>query len=193
MKGFAHFPVSLMEKEKMCLLDVLCAMYGDEKARSTEREKSGRQQLQDNAADVLAKCQSKDADRMESLGEHPCRITTLSVDGRGRAQRAMRVQGRKINFRPWHICWVAKHGAPADCTLQYSHRCHEENCCESGHGVWEDDKTNKSRNECRAGSHVILPDGRILLICKHTPPCLTPVLFTDCRVFSSLDEYRAES
>lgn len=177
--------------EKRNLLEFLCDLYADEKPASG-LFKSGRQQVQDNAKDILSKCSIQRASVLEILGASPCKVTTLSVDGRGRAQRAMRVDGRKINFRPWHICWIAKYGITEAVNLQYSHRCHEENCCEASHGVWEDDKSNKSRNACRSASHALMPDGSILLLCKHIPPCLTPVQIglNDGRVFASSEAYR---
>jgi len=58
---------------------------------------------------------------------------------------------------------------------QYSHRCHQENCVNPIHGVWEDDYYNKDRNGCKSGSHIIMPDESIIQICPHYPCCLTPV------------------
>lgn len=113
--------------------------------------------------------------RAEPLGVRPCLISTHSVDSRGRAQRSIRFQGRKIHFRPWHLVWIANNG-PAPAGLQYSHRCHQRNCVEPDHGVWETDLQNKSRNRCANASHVFLPDGKKIVLCDHDPCCLSPLV-----------------
>ena len=134
---------------------------------------STKKKLRSSQADILKKCVIKNEEEMRSLGEKPCKICTLSRDGRGRCQRSMRIGGKKMNFRPWHICWIAKNGkAPTD--LQYSHRCHEENCCEQSHGRWETDPFNKDRNRCKTASHVVYQDGTVELMCPHESPCLVP-------------------
>jgi len=133
-------------------------------------------QLKDNAASILAAAVRND--RPVPLGYKPCYICTNSVDGRGRCQRAMRVPDltgqEKVNFRPWHITWIAANGH-APLHLQYSHRCNQENCAEESHGLWETDVANKARWSCRICSHLILPDGRIIRICPHEPCCLVPL------------------
>jgi hypothetical protein len=54
------------------------------------------------------------------VGHVECKITTVSRDGRGRAQRAMRGSGSdKTNYRPWHITWINANG-PAPLNLQYT-------------------------------------------------------------------------
>jgi len=116
------------------------------------------------------------------LGHEPCRIRNASPDGRGRSQFSMRVYMPEWDsvfrkqFRPWHVRWVAKNGSVHDTSLQYSHRCHNTNCIADGHGVWETDRENKNRDGCRSCSHVILPDGTVIKVCKHKPCCLRPVL-----------------
>jgi hypothetical protein len=80
----------------------------------------------------------------------------------------------KINFRPWHIVWISQNGI-APLKKQYSHRCHQENCVNPIHGVWEDDYYNKDRNGCKSVSHIIMPDESIIQICPHNPCCLTPI------------------
>jgi len=116
------------------------------------------------------------------LGHNECRISTLSQDTRGRAQKSIRFyfneddKIRKNNYRPWHVVWIATNESIIEnTTLQYSHRCHNENCCESTHGIWETDEQNKNRNRCRNCSHLILPDGTIIQLCPHEPFCLTPI------------------
>ena len=104
-----------------------------------------------------------------------CLICTSSLDSSGRAQRSMRLFLMKRNFRPWHITWIAHFNTEAPEGLQYSHRCHNGNCINPRHGFWETDQANKDRNSCRSGSHVILPDDKIILLCPHEPTCLTPV------------------
>lgn len=157
----------------MNLLEVLNTMYSDT---------VGRQQLSRNAKSILDSCVADDS--VVILGQLPCRITTQSIDGRGRAQRAMRVPTftkgqKKTNFRPWHITWIDANGEAPVNRLQYSHRCHNQNCCEESHGLWESDVRNKERWSCRTCSHLILPDGRVYCICPHEPCCLRPLIVKD--------------
>lgn len=74
--------------------------------------------------------------------------------------------------------YVARRG-PAPLHLQYSHRCHSENCINLNHGIWEVDQMNKNRAGCRSGSHLVLPDETVICLCKHDPPCLTPIYIPD--------------
>lgn len=139
--------------------------------------KEKRDQLSRNAISIIKACEVDST--VAILGVSPCLITTLSLDSRGRAQRSMRVPHftgqEKTNFRPWHITWIDKNGvAPVE--LQYSHRCHNENCCEESHGLWETDQNNKFRWSCRLCSHLLLPNGRIFKICPHEPCCLKPLI-----------------
>lgn len=147
------------------LVDVLNQMY-DVRTK----------QLKDNAASVIANAVK--VENTEVLGFKACLISTNSIDGRGRAQRAMRVpeltSQEKVNFRPWHITWISANGH-APLQLQYSHRCNQENCVEESHGVWESDGANKSRWSCRNCSHVILPDDCIIRVCSHDPCCIVPL------------------
>jgi homing endonuclease-like protein len=77
------------------------------------------------------------------------------------------------------MIWIAYNDQPAPIGLQYSHRCHNENCINPNHGIWESDQNNKSRNRCANSSHVILPNHDIILTCPHKPPCLTPTHIRD--------------
>ena len=147
--------------------------------------KSGLQQIQDNASSILADCT---IDRTDSrnigrtlLKQECCKISTLSLDGRGRAQRAMRLRKTKRNFRPWHITWIAKYGPPLEFEkLEYIHRCHNENCCEPKHGYWGTSQQNKATNDCRTASHIITisddGDKKVVKLCPHLPCCLRPVV-----------------
>jgi len=155
------------------LVDVLNTLYNDTTPVALPR-KSGRQQLEDNTASILAGAVAGDT-RPTLFGYRPCLVTSLSLDGRGRAQRAMRALGHKYNFRPWHITWIVGQRSVAPLNLEYSHRCHNENCVESTHGLWETDGQNKSRWSCRTCSHVILPDDRVVVLCSHEPCCLRPL------------------
>jgi len=166
------------KKEKQNLLAVLNELYNDNTQPVDNRGKSGRQQLLDNSESILA---SAEIDiNPVYLGYKPCQLSTLSVDGRGRCQRSMRVNGKKINFRPWHITWIAENGlAPANGDLEYSHRCHHENCVEPSHGLWEDSTMNKNRWSCRTCSHVLLPNGKCLKVCPHDPSnCINPMVIS---------------
>lgn len=173
------------------LVEVLNDLSGAAEKVGTQR-KCGADQLADNAASILEKCIDGDGVSRAVIGSRPCRVATLSKDGRGRCQRAMRVDGKKFNFRPTHIVWIAANG-PAPTGKQYSHRCHEENCCEPTHGVWETDAENKSRNACRTCSHVVLSGGRILVVCPHEPACLVPVVEGSgaCQAFESAAAFQA--
>jgi hypothetical protein len=108
-----------------------------------------------------------------------CLSCNSSKDSRGRCQKMIRVYGKRYNFRPWHMIWIAVNEGPSPLGLQYSHRCHNENCINPGHGIWETDQQNKDRNRCQNSSHIILPDDTIILTCPHVPPCLTPTHIKD--------------
>ena len=147
-------------------------MLEAEVARSSDkRVKSNKEQLLNAAKDILYKATA--CESVTALKVSPCLLSTASVDGRGRAQRAMRVNGRRFNFRPWHITWIAENGAAPE-QLQYSHRCHNENCVEPSHGLWETDLENKARWSCRVCSHLILPNKKCLALCTHKPCCYRP-------------------
>lgn len=111
----------------------------------------------------------------------PCKISTLSQDSRGRAQKMVRFpDGTRTNFRPWHVAWIHAKQMPIPVGLRYSHRCNAENCIEPTHGRWETDAYNKSRWSCRTASHVLVPrppaEGgyRCYRTCTHSPCCLVP-------------------
>lgn len=178
-KAVASGTKGVAANSKMDLLGVLNAMYRDTLKTSADgRRKTGREQIEEAAGSLRMKAEESKSNQPELLGEQPCRISTCSVDGRGRAQRSIRVDGTKRNFRPWHIVWIDKYGeAPSG--LQYSHRCHEENCIEPTHGVWESDPLNKARWACGRCSHLILPDGTSVRICDHSPHCLRPFVVKD--------------
>lgn len=153
---------------KMDLIQVLNRLYYDKK-----------DQLKRNADSILTKARTENDINDQVFGLGPCLVSTLSLDGRRRAQRSMRVpeftDGReKVNFRPWHITWIRANG-PAPLGKQYIHRCHVENCVQHTHGVWETDELNKARWSCRVCSHLILPDNRTVRICPHEPCCIRPL------------------
>jgi hypothetical protein len=154
--------------------------------------KSGRQQLQDNCDAILNDSVAPgDCQRALLCGgaEWTCTISGASRDTRGRARKTIRTKHlssdglsvKKAHFRPWHIVWLVKSAAPLPVgEEQYSHRCHNENCVNYRHGVWESDGMNKSRDDCRSGSHVILLDdaspAKVITLCPHQPCCLRPVV-----------------
>lgn len=157
--------------KKLSLVEVLNKMYDDKKEQLHRNAQSIKENTRRDGLAAL-------------LGHAPCLICELSLDGRGRAQRAIRVpeytNKDKTNFRPWHVVWINENGhAPTAEGIQYSHRCNQENCVEPTHGVWESDILNKNRWSCRTCSHVILPDERVIRICTHTPCCIVPKRVTD--------------
>jgi hypothetical protein len=81
----------------------------------------------------------------------------------------------QINFKSYHITWVAWAGEDIPAGLQYSHRCHQPTCIEPSHGTWETDEENKDRNRCKGSSHIILSHQAIAItLCDHSPePCLS--------------------
>ena len=153
----------------------------------------GRQMIAANAKSVRDAAEvwvPHQQEPMLELGLKPCLLSRNSRDGSGRPQFSMRVRpglvegfgGKegKANFRPHHVAWMdgTPEGRPLpldDRRLQYSHRCHNGDCVEESHGVWETDRENKSRNYCQNGSHVFLPDGHVIVICPHSLPCLVGV------------------
>lgn len=152
---------------KLDTIQVLNRLYAEKKS-----------QLESNANSILTKARIEN-ELVKVFGLGPCLVSTQSLDGRGRAQRAMRVpaftNGKdKVNFRPWHVTWINANG-PAPLGKQYSHRCHVENCVQHMHGTWEPDKDNKDRWSCRGCSHLILPDDRVIRICPHEPCCVRPL------------------
>jgi len=160
------------------LIDVLNKMYLEEDLHSSKK-KSSKNQLLDNAAEIMktATLVPLQTPFFQDI-KTPCLLAENSFDGRNRSQRTMRVHlrgenKRKSNFRPWHITWISAYGVTS-INLQYSHRCHNENCVQPEHGVWESDLDNKSRNGCRSASHLVLPDGTVILICTHSQCCLVP-------------------
>ena len=112
------------------------------------------------------------------LGFAPCKISLLSRDSRGRAQKMVRFgETSRVNFRPWHVAWIHRVRIPIPAGLQYSHRCNNENCIEPTHGRWETDEYNKARWSCRAASHVLTPGEAGIVCyrtCPHSPCCLVP-------------------
>jgi len=118
--------------------------------------------------------------RVTLLGDafKPCRLSRLSRDSRGRAQKMVRFGDARVNFRPWHVAWIHAKQAPIPAGLQYSHRCNNENCIEPSHGRWETDAYNKARWSCRTVSHVLVPTAAggytCYRTCPHLPCCLVP-------------------
>lgn len=168
-----------IKKVKRNLVEMLNNLVEDSDRDADKRVKTGQRQLADNSASILTNTVLDQ--KPSALGVLPCRVSQQSLDGRGRAQRAMRVDGIKVNFRPWHITWISANGkAPVDNNnaVEYSHRCHQENCVEPSHGVWESGATNKDRWSCRTCSHIILPNGKCVQLCGHNPCCLVPVTLT---------------
>ena len=141
--------------------------------------KSGRQQIEDNAEDLLSKAAVTENVAAAFLGLKPCLESTASTDGRDRPVRSMRVRitngGPEIKreFRAYHVTWVSEYGQIPDTTLQYSHRCHNGKCVEPTHGTWDTDQENKARNACQSHSHLQLPNGAFIQLCPHTPICLS--------------------
>jgi hypothetical protein len=141
--------------------------------------KSGRQQIEDNAENLLSKAVVAENVAAAFLGLKPCLESTASTDGRDRPVRSMRVRvangGPEIKreFRAYHVTWVSAYGQIPDTTLQYSHRCHNGKCVEPTHGTWDTDQENKARNACQNHSHLQLPNGAFIQLCPHTPICLS--------------------
>ena len=141
--------------------------------------KSGRQQIEDNAEDLLSKADVRENVAAAFLDLKGCLESTASTDGRDRPARSMRVRvangGPEIKreFRAYHVTWVAAYGQIPDTTLQYSHRCHNGKCVEPTHGTWDTDQENKARNACQNHSHLQLPNGAFIQLCPHSPPCLS--------------------
>jgi hypothetical protein len=73
--------------------------------------KSGRQQIEDNAEDLLSKAVVTENVAAAFLGLKPCLESTASTDGRDRPVRSMRVRvtngGPEIKreFRAYHVTW----------------------------------------------------------------------------------------
>jgi len=108
----------------------------------------------------------------------PCKISTYSKDGRGRAQMQLRKIAGGGHYRPWHIAWMAAKNTsiPSGALtgkVEYSHRCHNENCVEPTHGIWESSRKNKSRWKCTKAAFVVLPNSTSIRLCKHSKCCLT--------------------
>jgi len=146
-------------------------------------EKSGKQQIRNNADSILSSARTVPLTGcFGESGELPCLLSKRSLDGRGRPQRAMRIQvgdkRRKVNFRSYHVTWAAENGELPE-RLTYSHRCHHPTCCEPSHGVWETNAANHDRNQCKGCSHIFLPERRCIVLCPHTPSCLVGVNIND--------------
>jgi len=166
------------KKQKQDLVQLLNEWYSDNSTSDV---------VDSNAVDILAKAVIADLD-LTVLGHVRCRITTLSVDSRGSAQRDIRHPSnwkKKSHFRPWHVVWISHHKQSAPLGLQYSHRCNQQNCVEPTHGVWEEDQRNKDRWSCREVSHLILTFAdltiprKVIRICPHTPCCLVPLFIPE--------------
>lgn len=149
--------------------------------------KTGSQQIKDNANSILNGCVIPTTEMNQAryiIKHRRCKVSTLSLDTRGRAQRKMRLGPKeRRNFRPWHITWMAKYGSniPLDQgPIEYIHRCHENNCCEPKHGYWGTSAQNKATNDCRTASHIVLQlengEYRVKKICPHKPSCSRPVI-----------------
>jgi len=151
--------------------------------------------LKEACLEVKSSTKYKLSDRASRLiGCKPCRVSLYSRDGRGRAQKAVQLplHGKasttRVNFRPWHLAYAYAgvednmdrwRKIPAD--REWSHRCTEENCIETSHGVWETSAENKSRWSCRNCAQVIV-DGKVHMLCTHEPPCLNPKDAGECVV-----------
>ena len=140
---------------------------------------SGVDQVKRNAKTILLKSDELNnvAAEAENLG--PCQISTAGVR-KGRPTHGIwwtNLDGQRVrkNFRSYHITWAAEYGRiPShNLNLQYSHRCHKNDCVEARHGVWEGESRNIGRNACVGRSHLVLPDGTCILQCTHDPPCLS--------------------
>ena len=122
------------------------------------------------------------------IGCKPCRVSTFSKDGRGRAQKSVKLalngktETTRVDFRPWHLAFAyvgvdKETGSDVWRTIpedrEWSHRCIEENCIEVTHGLWETSAQNKDRWSCRNAAQVIV-DGNVHMLCRHQPPCLNP-------------------
>ena len=76
---------------------------------------------------------------------------------------------------------VADFGRMLKLKDSYSHRCHRANCVNPRHCHWEPQPANIERSTRRGKgpkayvgiSHLVLPDGAIILLCNHEPCCLT--------------------
>jgi hypothetical protein len=172
-----------MERDNRQLLNVLWNRRSIKNNRAGRPDKDGKQQIIDNSISILNGATSFNAQRLTLLQEKPCKISTLSLDSRGRPQRSMRVklndESKKVNFRPYHLTWMAANETiPSNTLLQYSHRCHQPCCVEPTHGVWEIDIDNKNRNKCVNCSHVIF-NNQLITLCPHNPTCLTPQMITN--------------
>jgi hypothetical protein len=159
---------SLSKTTNISLLNLLL-----QKDSKNQPGKSGKQQILDNAESILTNAKIRDLEgRFQEFNELPCLLSTCSLDGRRRPQRAMRIKlhekNSKINFRSYHITWIAKYG-PIPLDLDYSHRCHQPTCVEPSHGIWENNQDNHSRNACKRCSHLFLPDRKCVLLCTHNP------------------------
>jgi|SRR5271170_467162 len=144
--------------------------------RAGKPGKSGRNQIKDNARDLLNKATRVPNVAAMLMDFGDCLESRASVDGRGRPVKSMRVRVTnsstelKRDFKAYHVTWVAANSPIQDTTLQYSHRCHNCLCINDAHGTWESDKENKARNVCRGRSHLQLPNGALINLCKHNHP-----------------------
>lgn len=103
-------------------------MWADDGEPSDKRQKSGHQQIIDNANQVIKTAVPfGNIGAFEIVGNSHCMNSTQSLDGRGRPQKSIRVGNSKINVRPWHLTYMLSNG-PMPVDLQYSHRCHNELC-----------------------------------------------------------------
>lgn len=179
------------EEDTTPALRILIDHYDNYSSRKT-----GRQQIEDNAASILAKCIVPDTAMNKArkiIKQRRCKVFNLSLDTRGRSQRKMRIgPDNRRNFRPWHITWMAKYGTDnipisQDNHIEYIHRCHENNCCEPKHGYWGTSAQNKATNHCKTASHIILQtessEHKVKKICPHKPSCSRPVMIR-------LDEFK---
>lgn len=138
--------------------------------------KAGRVQISDNANAILADTTVKENMVAQLLNLGPCLEYSNSVNHQGRPVRSIKWQlpsgdFAKRDFFAYHVTWVAANGRIPDCNLSYSHRCHNALCVAPLHGLWERLPVNSARNACEGNSHLVLPNGAIITVCKHTSCC----------------------
>lgn len=141
--------------------------------------KSGLEQISDNARQIRREASPKHNQISEHFGLGPCLISSNSLNGLGRPVKSIKWQlptgsYQKRDFMAYHVTWVAEHGRIPDVNLSYSHWCHDACCVNPLHGGWESLPENSARNKCERNSHLVLPNGAIIVLCQHQPVCLSP-------------------
>jgi Zinc-binding loop region of homing endonuclease len=146
--------------------------------------KSGRQQVNDNGAQIKDNATAKPNAIAELLGMGPCLESTASLNHQGRPLKSIKWQlpngeYQKRDFFAYHVTWVAEYGRIPDPRFSYSHRCHNALCVEPRHGLWERLVDNSARNICVNNSHLMLPNDAIVRWCPHSPECCSPRVLAD--------------